>query len=53
MYAGEGPFLELLREKCPILKEEYRPPPLVHESRLMTIVAALSRHRGLSYPFLR
>ncbi|XP_055327679.1 uncharacterized protein LOC129580935 isoform X2 [Paramacrobiotus metropolitanus] len=53
MYGGEGPFLELLQKNCPIFKEEYRPPPLVHESRLMTIVAAVGRHRGLQYPFAR
>ncbi|OQV25310.1 Phospholipase ABHD3 [Hypsibius exemplaris] len=53
LFGGEGEFRELLKEHLPILKEEYRPPPLMHESRLMTIVASLGRHRGLSHPYMR
>ncbi|XP_055337445.1 protein ABHD1-like [Paramacrobiotus metropolitanus] len=53
IYGADGAFLRLMKEKCPALHEEYRPPPLVHESRLMTIFASIGRHRGLNFPYMR
>ncbi|OWA50971.1 Phospholipase ABHD3 [Hypsibius exemplaris] len=53
IYAGDGSFIDLLRQKCPILSEEYNPIPMFHHSTVMTVLASFARHRGLTFPFVR